>query len=115
MNKMWSFCGSTPVVLTNPFPSQQQLIYHMSNHGNSSSSEEIHMMSSETINLQTRSHNYEKPADKKEDNSSSDKSPPTGFPTSSSNGPLTIEKPNLDMILRLPKSTLMNFVFNYKA
>ena len=34
-----------PAVLTDPFPSQQQLIDHMSNQGNSSSLEEIHMMS----------------------------------------------------------------------
>ena len=40
-----------PTVLTDPFPSQQQLIDHISNQGNSSSSEEIHMMSSETISL----------------------------------------------------------------
>ena len=30
-----------PVVLTDPFPSQQQLIDHMSNQGNSSPSEEF--------------------------------------------------------------------------
>ena len=40
------------IVLTDPFPSQQQLIDHMSNQGNSSSSKEICMMSSDTINLQ---------------------------------------------------------------
>ena len=62
-------------VLINPFPSQQQLIDHMSNQGNSSSSEEIHMMSSDTINLQTQSQNYDKPVDKKEDHSSSGKLP----------------------------------------
>ena len=86
-----------PVVLTDPCPSQQQLIDHMSNQGNSSSSEEICMMSSKTINLQTRSQNYDKPA---------------SSPASSSNGPLTIKKPNLDMILHPPNSTLRNFVFN---
>ena len=48
----------TPVVLTNPFLSQQQLIDHMSNQGTSSSTEEIRMMSSDTINLNTRSHSY---------------------------------------------------------
>ena len=42
-----------PTVLMDPFPSQQQLIDHMSNQGNSSSSEEIHMMSLDTISLQT--------------------------------------------------------------
>ena len=67
-----------PTVITDPFPSQQQLIDHMSNQGNSSSLEEIHMMSLDTISFQTRSQSYDKPADKKEDNSSSGKSPSTG-------------------------------------
>ena len=96
----------------NPFPSQQQLIDHMSNHGNSSSLEEIHMMSSDTINLQTRSQNYEKPTDKKEDHFSSGKAPSTSSPKSSSTIPLSIEKPTLDMILCPPKSTLRKAVFN---
>ena len=52
-------------VLTDPFLSQQQLIDHMSNEGNSSSLEEIRMMSSDTISLKTQSQNYYKPADKK--------------------------------------------------
>ena len=63
----------THAVLTDPFPSQQQLIDHMSNQGHSSSLEEIRMMSSDTISLQTQSNNYDKPADKKEDHSSSGK------------------------------------------
>ena len=42
-----------PAVLTDPFPSQQQLVDHMSNQGNSSPTEEIQMMSSKTINLTT--------------------------------------------------------------
>ena len=54
-----------PAVLMDPFPSQQQLIDHMSNQRNSSSLEEIFMMSSDTISLQTRSQSYEKPIDKK--------------------------------------------------
>ena len=45
----------TPAVLTDPFPSQQQLIDHMSNQGNSSSLEEIRSISRDTIHLQTRS------------------------------------------------------------
>ena len=49
------FLKSNPAtaVLTDPFPSQQQLVDHMSNQGNSSSWEEIRMMSSDTIHLQT--------------------------------------------------------------
>ena len=41
----------TPAVLTDPFSCQQQLIDHMSNQGNSSLSEEICMISLDTINL----------------------------------------------------------------
>ena len=95
-----------------PFPSQQQLIDQMSNQGNSSSSEEIRMMSSDTINLQTQRQNYDKPVDKKEDHSSLGKTPSTSSPESSSIVPLSIEKPTLDMILCPPKSTLRKVVFN---
>ena len=98
-----------------PFPSQQQLINHMSNQGNSSSSEEIRMMSLDTIHLQTQSHNYDKPADKNEDHLSSGKAPSTSSPESLSTVPLAIEKPTLDMILRPPKSTLRKVVFNPNA
>ena len=49
----------TLVVLIDPFPSQQQLIDHMSNQGTSNSTEEIRMMSSKTINLNTHSHSYD--------------------------------------------------------
>ena len=44
-----------PVVLTDHFPSQQQLIDHMSNHGNSNSSEEICMMSLDTNSVNSKS------------------------------------------------------------
>ena len=87
----------------------------MSSQGNSSSSEEIHMMYSYTISLQTWSQIYDKPADKKEYNSSSGKAPSIGSPESSSTVPLTIEKPTLDMIWCPPKSTLQKAVFNPNA
>ena len=102
-------------VLTNPFPSQQQLIDHMSNQRNSSSLEKIRMMSLDTISLQTRIQSYDKLPDKKEDNSSSGKAPSTGSPESSSTVPLTIEKPTLNMVLCPPKSTLRKVVFNPNA
>ena len=104
----------TPTVIIDPFPSQQQLIDHMYNQGNSSSLEEICMMSSYTINMQTRQ-NYDKPADKKEDHSSLGKAPSTSSPESSSTIPLSINKPTLDMILRPPKSTLRKDVFYSNA
>ena len=72
-------------------------------------------MSSETVNLQNQSQNYDKTTDKKEENSSSDKAPPTDSPASSSNGPLTIEKPNLDMILRPPNSPIRKSIVNLNA
>ena len=87
----------------------------MSNQGNSSSSEEIRMMSSDTINLQTQTQNYDKPKDKKEYHSSSRKAPSTSSPESSSTVPLTIKKPTLDMILHPPKSTIQKVVFNHNA
>ena len=68
------------------------------------------MMSSDTIHLQTRSQNYDKPVDKKEDQSSSGKVPSTSFLKSSSTVPLSIKKPTLDMILCPPKSTLQKAI-----
>ena len=73
------------------------------------------MMSSDTIHLQTRSQNYDKPVDKQEDQSSSGKAPSTSSPESSSTIPLSIEKPTLNMILHPPKSTLRKVVFNPNA
>ena len=87
----------------------------MFNQGTSSSTEEIRMMSSYTINLNTHSHSYDKPVEKKDENHSSEKVPSTSFPLSSSNGPLVIEKPNLDLILRPPKANLRKDVFNANA
>ena len=89
----------TPAVLTDPFLSQQQLIDHMSNQGTSGSMEESKMISLDTINLNTRSHSYDKTIVKKDKNCSSEKFPSTSSPPYSSNGPLVIDKPNLDLIL----------------
>ena len=73
------------------------------------------MMSSETINLSSRSQSYDKIVEKKNENPSSDKVPSTISPPSSSNGPLVIEKPSLYLILRLPKDTLRKSIFNPNA
>ena len=59
----------TPMVLIDPFPSQQQLIDHMSNQGTSGSMEEIRMMSSDIINLNTRCLSYDKLIENKDENS----------------------------------------------
>ena len=77
--------------------------------------EEIIMMSSGTINLNTHSHSYDNPVEKNDENPSSEKVPSTSSPPSSSNGPLVIEKFNLDLILRPPKDTLKKVVFNPNA
>ena len=73
------------------------------------------MMLSETINITTRSQSYDKTEEKKIEKPSPDKGPCTSSTASSSNGPLTTEKPNIDMILCLPKSTLKKVVFNPNA
>ena len=52
------------------------------------------------------------PQTRKKTESSSGKAPSTGSPKSSSTVPLTIEKPNLDMVLCPPKSTLRKVVSN---
>ena len=87
----------------------------MSNQGSSSSTEEFQMISLESVNLITCSQSYDKYEEKKNENPSLDKSPPTGSLASLSNGPLTIEKPNLDMILCPPKISLRKAVFNPNA
>ena len=76
---------------------------------------EIRMMSFETIRLNTRSQSYDKTVEKKDANPSFDKDPSTISPPSSSNGPLVIEKTNIDLILRPPKATLRKSVFNPNA
>ena len=83
----------------------------MSNQGTSNSTDEIRTMSSKTISLNTHSQSYDEPLEKKDENPSSEKTPSTSSPLSSSNGPLMIEKPNLDFILFPPKSTLKNSFF----
>ena len=61
------FLKSNParVIITDPFPSQQHLIYHISNEGNSGPSEEVQMMSSKIVSLTTRSQSNDKPEEKK--------------------------------------------------
>ena len=82
----------------------------MSSQGSSSSTEEIRMMYSYTINLNTHSHSYDKLVEKKDE-----KVPSTSSSPCPSNGPVVIKKPNLDLILRPPKATLKKVVFNPNA
>ena len=80
----------TPTVLKDPFPSQQQLFDHKYLNKNSLSTHEVRMMSSETINLNTRSHSYDPPPEKKPDDVPSEK--PLASTPPPNNG-LHIEKP----------------------
>ena len=72
------------------------------------------MISAETIRLTTRTQNFEKSPEKKDEGASSYKTPYTNPSSylSPSSTPLIIEKPILDAILRPPKSTIQKSVFN---
>ena len=79
----------------------------MYSHGPSFSTAEIHMMSAETVALITISQTYNKTPEKKDEGNYLDKTPPNSpSHPPPSNGPLTIEKPSFDIILRPPKSTI---------
>ena len=106
----------TLVVLTDPFLSQQQFINHTSLHGPSSSTKYINMMFTEIVVLTTIIHTYDKIPKNKDEGSSFEKTPPINpSPPPPSNGPLTIEKPSFDTILRPPKSTIHKNIFNPSA
>jgi hypothetical protein len=117
---------SQPAVLTPPFPEQQSMVAQTPSSGCSSSdpndeaslSEHIYMFNG--INLTTRSKTYDTPGnlDKGKDvngtgtlpdPSSSSISLPSVNPPS---GPLQIEKPTFDSILRPPKRTICKATFN---
>ena len=70
------------------------------------------MMSSESVNINTGSHNYDPPPEKKTDNVPPKKTSASPPPTT--NG-LQNEKPVHDAILRPPKSTLQKYVLNPNA
>ena len=72
-----------------PFPSQQQLMDHKSLNETSLSIVEVRMMSSEMVNLNKRSHSYDRPPEKNPDDVPSEK-PSASTPP---NNGLHIEKP----------------------
>ena len=98
-------------MLKDPFPSQQQLIDHKFLNETSSSTDEVRMMSSKTVNLNTRSHNYDPPPKNKPDDVPSEK-PSTSTPP---NNGLHIEKSILEAIFLLPKGTLRKSIINPNA
>jgi hypothetical protein len=118
--------NSQPVVLTQPFPQQQSMVIQTPSPGGSSSepndeaSSSAHIYMFNGINLTTRSKTYDtlgNPDKGKDTNgvgtlpdpSSSSVSLPSVNPPS---GPLQIEKPTFDSILRPPKSTIHKATFN---
>ena len=70
------------------------------------------MMSSETVNLNTRAHSYEHPPEKKIDDIPSEK---TSSSTPPPNNGLHIEKPILEAIFLPPKGTLHKSIINPNA
>jgi hypothetical protein len=115
-----------PVVLTQPFPQQQSMVAHTpslgvsSIHPNDEASSSAHIYMFNGINLTTRSKTYDTPGnpDKGKDTNGTgtlpDPSPSSVIPPSVNPpfGPLQIEKPAFDSILRPPKSTIRKATFN---
>jgi hypothetical protein len=110
--------NSQPAVLTQPFPQQQSLVSQTPTPGGSSNqshdeaSTSAHIYMFNGINLTTRTTTYDtsiKPNKAKPTNGSlqdplpSSISHPSASPPS---GPLQIEKPSFESILRPPKSTI---------
>jgi hypothetical protein len=116
--------NSQPPVLTQPFPQQQSLVAQnptvggSSNQSHDEASISAHIYMFNGINLTTRTATYEMPVkpDKTKTTNGfvpnplpSSVSPPSASPSS---GPLHIEKPSFDSILRPPKSTIQKSTFN---
>ena len=85
------------------------MIDHKSLNETSSSIDEVHMMSSETVNLNTRAHSYDPAPEKKPDDSPSEK---TSTSTPPPNNGLHIEKPIPETVFLPPKSTLCKSIIN---
>ena len=91
------------------FPSQQQLIDHKSLNETSSSTDEVHMMSNEMVNLNTRAHSYDPPLKNKPNDVPSKK---LSTSTPPPNNGLHIEKPIPEAIFPPPKGTLRKSIIN---
>jgi hypothetical protein len=116
--------NSQPVVLTHPFPQQQSLVSQTPTAGGSSNpphdeaSTSAHIYMFNRVNLTTRSATYDTPVKPNKPNTTngstleplpSSVNPPSVSPPS---GPLQIEKPSFDSILRPPKNTIRKSTFN---
>jgi hypothetical protein len=116
--------NSQPVVLTQPFPQQQSLVAQTpmpgggSNQPHDEASTSAHIYMFNVVNLTTRSATYNMPV-KPYKSKTANGSLPDPFPSvvntpsvSPPSGPLQIEKPPFDSILRPPKSTIQKSTFN---
>ncbi len=73
------------------------------------------MLGSDTIALTTRMKTYENPESQTGGRMSSSAQQPPSTPPSGSNGPLQIERPISDNVLRPPKATMRKAIFNPNA
>jgi hypothetical protein len=113
-----------PAVLTQPFPQQQSLVAQTPTTGGSSNqlhdeaSTSAHIYMFNRVNLTTRTATYDMPV-KPDKPKTTNGSVPDPLPSSVSplfasppSGPLQIEKPSFESILRPPKSTIRKSTFN---
>jgi hypothetical protein len=117
---------SQPAVLTQPFPQQQSMVAETpspggsSSHANDEASSSAHVYMFNGINLTTLSKTYDTPGnpDKGKDTNGTDNlpNPSSSFVSLPSvnppSGPLQIEKPTFESILRPPKRTIHKATFN---
>jgi hypothetical protein len=118
--------NSQPAMLTQPFPQQQSMVAQTPSPGGSSSnphdeaSTSAHIYMFNHINLNTLSKTYDTPSnpDKGKDTNRTSTLPDPSLSSvslpsvTSPSGPLQIEKPEFDSILRPPKSTIRKSTFN---
>jgi hypothetical protein len=108
---------STPAVLSQPFPSQQQASLVIHDQPSTSTSSYVLMCTGDStknnIALTTRAKDYT-PSKEKVDDLPPDlvQPPPPNPPT---NGPLHLERPSLDTVLRPPKGVVKKSAFNPHA
>ena len=96
------------MVAQNPAPNQI-------GHEDACSSSHVLMLGSDTIALTTRMKTYENPESQTGGSTSSSAQQPPSTPPSGSNGPLQIERPISDNVLRPPKATIRKAIFNPNA
>jgi hypothetical protein len=108
---------STPAVLSQPFPSQQQASLVIHDQLSTSTQSYVLMCTGDStknnVTLTTRDKDYT-PAKEKVDDLPPDLVQPSP-PNPPTTGPLHIERPSLDTVLRLPKGVVKKSAFNPHA